>query len=265
MSTPEKEVFGVIYERFSVGRKLSAFGEKHAIKTVLELPAHGSKAMPSIYSLGFGGCASEITLVNGNRNYLTEWEKIGAAHKVKWVEEEDVLHTSLPSSAYDFVWSFAYINTCQNPDQLLEEMKRLSKKYVAIFSVNAGNIGFPIHRMVHKKTGIPWTHGDIRYNNRKFIRQKMMEHGLKIVDAGFVDCPVWPDSLGFRDVRLHRMNKDFNTMEWESDYPQMLADNSFPAWVKAVYLVEKFPMPAFLKSLHSHLNYTIAEKEENHE
>ena len=37
----EKEVFGVIYERFSVGRKLSSFGVKHDIKTVLEMPAHG--------------------------------------------------------------------------------------------------------------------------------------------------------------------------------------------------------------------------------
>ncbi len=262
MPTPEKEVFGVIYERYSVGKKLAAFGKAHGIKTVLELPAHGVKAMPSVYSLGFGGCAEEITLVNGNQKYRSEWKKIGADQKVKWVEQADILHTTLPTAGYDFVWNFAYIPNCPDPDQMIEEMKRLSKKYVALFSVNAGNIGFPIHRMVHKKTGIPWTHGDIRYNKRKFIRKKMQEHGLKVVDAGFVDCPVWPDSIGFRDVRLHRMNVDFNKMDWESDYPQMLANNVFPAWVKAVYLVEKFPMPAPIKSIHSHINYTIAEKED---
>ena len=80
----EKEVFGVIYERFSVGRKLSSFGVKHDIKTVLEMPAHGAKAMPSIYSLGFGMCAQKITLVNGNPKYISEWKKIGAAHKIEW-------------------------------------------------------------------------------------------------------------------------------------------------------------------------------------
>lgn len=261
MSTPEKEVFGVIYERFSVGRKLDSFGRKNGVKTVLELPAHGSKAMPSIYSLGFGRCAEKVTLVNGNRRYVTEWEKIGAADKLEWVEQEDVLHTTLPGNAYDFVWNFAYIPTSEDPDQLIEEMKRLSKKYVAIFSVNAGNVGFPIHRMVHKKTGIPWTHGDIQYNKRKFVRKKLEEHGLKVVDAGFVDCPVWPDSLGFRDVHLHRMNLDYNAMDWQSDYPEMLANNTFPSWVKWVYFVEKFPMPKFLKSLHSHIMYHIAEKE----
>ncbi|MFQ9703507.1 MAG: hypothetical protein ACLR0U_17545 [Enterocloster clostridioformis] len=52
--------------------------------------------------------------------------------------------------------------------------------------------------------------------------------GWTIVETGFVDCPVWPDSLGFRDVRLHRMNVDFNTMDWETPYTQMLAQNRFP-------------------------------------
>lgn len=262
MSASEREVFGVIYERFSVGRKLADFGRKHQIKTVLEMPAHGVKAMPSVYSLGFGRCADKITLVNGQERYITEWEKIGAAGKVEWVEQDDILHTTLPNASYDFVWNFAYIPTCEDPDQLIEEMKRLSKKYVAVFSVNAGNIGFPIHRMVHKRTGIPWTHGDIRYNRRKFIQQKFKEHGLIIVDDGFVDCPVWPDSLGFRDVRLHRMNLDYNMMDWASDYPEMLSNNKFPSWVKWVYFVEKFPMPKWMKSIHSHINYTIARKKD---
>ena len=79
--------------------------------------------------------------------------------------------------------------------------------------------------------------------------------------AGFVDCPVWPDSLGFRDVRLHRMNVDFNTMDWETPYTQMLAQNRFPLWIKLVYLVEKLPMPKKIKSIHSHINYTIAKVE----
>ena len=77
----------------------------------------------------------------------------------------------------------------------------------------------------------------------------------------FVDCPVWPDSLGFRDVRLHRMNVDFNTMDWETPYTQMLAQNRFPLWIKLVYLVEKLPMPKKIKSIHSHINYTIAKVE----
>ena len=105
-------------------------------------------------------------------------EKIGAAHKIEWVHEDDILQSSFQDKSYDFVWNFAYLPACPDPDKLIEEMKRISKKYVAVFSVNAGNIGFPVHRLVHKKTGIPWTHGDIRYNKRGFIRKRLEEHGL---------------------------------------------------------------------------------------
>lgn len=256
----ETEVFGVNYERFSVGKKLAKLAKKYDIKTVLEMPAHGAKAMPSIYSLGFANKVDSITLVNGNCKYVSEWRKIHADHQVKWVTEKDMYHTDFARNSFDFVWNFAYIPICENPDDFIEEMKRVSKKYVAIFSVNSGNIGFPIHRLVHKKTGIKWTHGDIRYNNRHFIKKKLREHKLKIVETGFVDCPIWPDSLGFRDVRLHRMNIDFNKMDWEAPYVKMLSSNSFPLWMKLVYMVEKLPFPKFIKSVYAHINYTIAEK-----
>lgn len=256
----EVEVFGVSYERFSVGKKLNYLAEKYNIKSVLEMPAHGVKATPSIYSIGFADKVKRIALVNGVKKYSKEWEKLGFQEKVIWLEEEDIYNTEIPSSSYDFVWNFAFIPTSEDPDALIEEMKRISNKYVAVFSVNAGNIGFPIHRMVHKKTGIPWSHGDIRYNNRHFMKKALQEHELKIVETGFVDCPIWPDSLGFRDVRLHRMNIDFSQMDWETPYIEMLQSNTFPRWMKAVYMVEKIPFPKFIKSVYAHINYTIAEK-----
>ncbi len=259
MGNREVEVWGVLYERFSVCRKEERIAEKYDIKSVAEMPAHGAKAMPSVYSLGFGKHADSIALINGNPAYESEWRKLGFEKKLSWVSVDDLLHTGLPDRAYDLVWNFAYIPTCSDPDALIEEMKRLSRKYVMILTVNKGNIGFPIHRLVHRKTGIPWTHGDIRYNSRHFIRKKLQEHGMKIVETGFMDCPVWPDSLGFRDVRLHRMNVDFNRMDWETPFTDMYKANKYPTWYWLVYCVEKFPMPKFLKSVHSHLNYTIAE------
>lgn len=256
----ETEVFGVNYERFSVGKKLDKLAKKYHIKSVLEIPAHGAKAMPSIYSIGFAKRVKHIILVNGNPKYASELEKIGAKERVSWVKQEDICNTRFKDASFDFVWNFAYLPACKEPDLLIDEMSRVSKKYIAVFSVNAGNIGFPIHRMVHKKTGIKWTHGDIRYNNRHFIKKKLQAHGLRVIETGFVDCPVWPDSLGFRDVRLHRMNLDFNKMDWEAPYVDMLKNGSFPIWMKLVYIVERLPLPKFLKSIYAHINYTIAEK-----
>ena len=261
----EIEVFGVNYERYSVGKKLDHLARKYQIESVLEIPAHGSKAMPSIYSMGFARAAKCITLVNGKKKYESEWRKIHAQDKVNWIYEENLCHTDLKDSSFDFVWNFAFMPTCEEPDVFIDEMKRISKKYVAVFSVNSGNVGFPIHRMVHRRTGIEWTHGDINYMNRHFIKRKLEEHGLKVIEAGFVDCPVWPDSLGFRDVRLHRMNLDYNEMNWKAPYVDMLKDNKFPLWMKCVYVVEKLPLPKFLKSIYAHINYTVAIKVDGNE
>lgn len=54
-------------------------------------------------------------------------EKIGAAHKIEWVHEDDILQSSFQDKSYDFVWNFAYLPACPDPDKLIEEMKRISK------------------------------------------------------------------------------------------------------------------------------------------
>ena len=59
--------------------------------------------------------------------------------------------------------------------------------------------------MVHRYTKIPWTHGDTAFNVPGRVKRFFAANSLRPVRVGVVDCPPWPDSLGFRDVRLHRM------------------------------------------------------------
>ena len=56
------------------------------------------------------------------------------------------------------------------------------------------------------------------------------------------------------------MNIDYNDMDWETPYIDMVVNNSFPMWMKVVYVIEKLPLPKFIKSIYAHINYTIAEK-----
>lgn len=256
----EIEVFGVNYERFALGKLIPRLCSRFEIGTVAELPAQGTKAMPSIYSLGFGMAGKQVTLINGVEKYKKEWDKLNLGQYVRFVHQNDILHTNLPDNSFDFVWNFAYIPTAEDPDALLEEMKRISRKYVAVFTVNAGNVGYHVHTTLHKINKIPWTHGDKKYNKRKFLAGKMKEHDLAIVKKGFVDCPVWPDSLGFRDMRLHRNNIRFDNVDWVSPYTDMIRNNAVPGWIKAVYVWERIPMIPIIKTVYAHLTYVIAEK-----
>lgn len=256
----EIEAWGVTYERYALNKKLIDLVKRFSIQTVAEMPAHGAKAMPSIYSIGFGLAGAKVTLINGIDRYLSCWRTLGIDDRVEFFAADSLYDTGISNNSFDVVWNFAYLPVAEDKSRLIEEMKRISKKYVAFFSVNYGNVGFHIHRSLHKLKKVPWTHGDVTFNKRMKIALFMERHGLKIVEKGFVDCPVWPDSLGFRDMRLHRNNISFDNVQWESPYIKHLAANEFPLWIKAVYAWENMPMFGCVKTLYSHINYVIGEK-----
>ena len=256
----EIEVWGVNYERYAVGKLLQRLKREYNIRTVAEMPAQGTKAMPSIYSLGFGVAGAKVLLINGCPEYKKEWEKVGIGDRVKFVTVDDIYNTHIKDNSFDFVWNFAYIPTEKHPERLINEMKRISRKYVALFSVNGGNVGFYVHSALHKINKIPWTHGDKHFNYRNYTANVMKSCGLNITKKGYVDTPVWPDSLGFRDMRLHKNNIQFDNVDWVSPYVDMLAKNEYPNWIKWVYAWESIPMIPIIKTIYSHIFYVIGEK-----
>lgn len=255
----EIEAWGVTYERYALEKTLMRLAKRFSLQTVAEMPAHGAKAMPSIYSIGFAMAGAHVTLINGVEEYKKCWEKLNLQDMVEFLEA-DIHKPYLNDRLYDLVWNFAYLPLADDPHKLVEDMKRISKRYIAFFSVNFGNIGFHIHHNLHKIKKVPWTHGDIAFNKRGNIVKLMKQHGLKVVNKGFVDCPVWPDSLGFRDMRLHRENITFENADWESPYIDHSREARFPLWIKLVYAWEWLPMFSFIKTLYAHINYVIAEK-----
>ena len=257
----ENEVFGVNYERYSLGKKIRGLIKKYNIKTVLEIPAHGAKAAPSLYSLDFAIMNCEVTLINGASESLRYYKTLGVDKNIKIVNVEDLQNTGLKSNSYDFVWNFAYLPIYENKQGLIEEMKRVSRRYISVFSVNDRNIGFFLHKFVHWKTKIPWTHGDANFNSVSYVGRFLDNLEVRLVESGVVDCPVWPDSIGFRDIRLHRSGKSFKDVNWNVPYIKYLKNNKFPRWFEYVHAIEKFPFPIQLKYLYAHIFYLIGEKD----
>jgi Methyltransferase domain len=256
----EVEGFGVDYERFALGRLLARLAKRYRIREVLEMPALGAKAMPSIYSLGWAMAGCRVTLLNGQESALPAWKKLGLADRVCFFSCENLTHTPFGDDAFDLVWNFAFFPTCDAPDKVLHEMRRVSRRYVAAISVNRYNPGFLIHRLVHRYTHIPWTHGDTAFNVPGRVKRFFASNGVRPIRVGVVDCPPWPDSLGFRDVRLHRMPMDLNAVAWHSNLVDYTAQNRYPAWIRAVYAFERMLAPFPIKYLYAHLFYVIGEK-----
>jgi hypothetical protein len=259
MAHIEKEAWGLTYERYALEQLLRKMAKEYSLREVAEMPAHGVKAMPSIYSIGFGLAGCFISLINGDKAYIKEWKALGLDKKVEFVDVNSLYQTNINSNSFDLVWNFAYLSICDEQDLLFEEMKRISKKYIAIFSVNAGNIGFPVHRLLHKINRVPWTHGAIKYNSMRNVESYFSEHGVKVIEKGFVDTPPWPDSLGFRDMRLHKSAKILKNANWISPYIYKRQNNKFPLWIKLLFLFERVPVPFFIKTIYSHIFYVVGE------
>ena len=256
----ETECFGVDYERYSLGRCLERLVREYKLKNCVEIPALGAKAMPSIYSLGLAKAGADVTLVNPAASAKESWAKAGLLKSMDVSYQEDIHHTLFADNSFDWVWNFAYFGTDPDPAAFLQEMKRISRKYVAIFSVNGRNIGAYIHRTLHKLLKVPWTHGDVAFNFPKRLAGFVKDPELQLFKIGVVDCPFWPDSIGFRDMRLHRQTLERSDVGWQSNTLEWMSKGRYPAWIHLVYAFESIPVPLFIKYIYSHIFYIIWEK-----
>ena len=151
-----------------------------------------------------------------------------------------------------------YLSQHDAKDSLIAEMKRLSRKYVMFIGVNRFNPGFFSHRTAHKVFDVPWNHGDVNFMSPFFVKRYFERHGLKVVRRGVVDTPPYPDSLGFRDMKLHRMNVDLNKIDWDSRTIGWMKSGDYPPKLKFFYFFEWLPLPFLIKLIYAHLFYVVA-------
>ncbi len=253
----EVEGPGIDYERYALGNCLERMAEKYGIKTVLEIPAWGSKVMPSLYSLGFGRAGCEVTLANADEKAKKVWHELGL--KANFAGVTDICKTQFKNNSFDLVWDFTYLPKAEDKDKKLAEMIRISKKYVAVFCVNGYNPGFALHRLAHKFHKIPWTHGEPALHFVQTLKALFLRHGLKVAEVGVVNAPPWPDSVGFRDVRIHKMNFS-GEISWQSNTIEYVKNNSTPGWIKLIRRFECLPLPLAIKLIYAHIYYIIGGK-----
>lgn len=252
----EIEGKGLDYERYALNKLFGRLVRTHGIRTVLEIPAKGEKAMPSIYSVAFGEAGCDVTLVNAEAKSDWAWKELG--YPVTYRECDAPESSGLDSGAYDLVWNFMSLAKHSNPEALLREMVRLSRGYVLFVAVNRFNPGFFSHRTVHRVFDVPWNHGDVRFMSPFFVRRYFAQRGLQVVRSGVVDTPPYPDSLGFRDMRLHRMNVDLDKIDWDSRTIHWMKQGAYPPKIKLLYLAEALPLPWVVKLVYAHLFWVLA-------
>jgi len=249
----ETEVFGVTYERYALQKLFARLTRKLSLSSMIEMPASGAKAMPSLYSLGFALAGCQVALVDADPEAERLWYRAEMGEHLTLIESGEISQECAAGHCWDLCWNFVVLPTAPKPEELVQRMASLSRKWLLFVGVNRFNVGFPFHRAVHRRHNIPWSHGDLRFFS-PFDTSAFLENlGFRDIHWGLVDCPPWPDSLGFRDLRLHRQGD--RRLHWHSPYVERLIEDHFPLWMKIIYMSERLPLPRWMKLPAAHLFY----------
>ena len=265
-SKKETEVFGVTYDRYVLLQLQRILTQTLGLQTVVEMPSHGAKAAGSLYSIGFGLSGCDVTLVNPEMAMLDGWEQLRIADKVSAKSNQNVYATTFADNTFDMAWNFVTWTELDHPHRYLQELKRISRRYVLLVTCNNFQPGYPWHRFLHWWFGFPWNHGQVKYSNILRVLRMVRRTGLGVTEYGAIDTPGWPDPSGPRDVRLHRRfgmtgSKPPRLIpDWEVPILDYVQKKSFPGWMKLLGRWDMLFRKGLFKLPLSHLFYVIGHK-----
>jgi len=264
--TTEVEVFGVTYDRYVLFQIHNILTRELGLKKIVDMPSHGAKAAGSLYSIGFAHAGCHVTLVNPEMEMMTGWEMLGLQNRVSTINGIDESRTGLPDNSYDLAFNFVTWTELADPLRYLQEMKRISSKYVLLVTCNNFQPGYPWHRFLHWMFGFPWTHGKVQYNHIATVKKLFKTSGLDVIEYGAIDTPGWPDPSGPRDVRLHRRFGSKNEEppkirpQWEVPFLEYVRTGNYPGWMKLLGRWDMMFRKGVFKLPMSHLFYVLGRK-----
>ena len=277
------EGYGTEYERYALNNFASQMVNKYSISKVLEMPANGVMGIPGIKSLIFAKIGCEVTVLHPTKDFLDDAKKIWDAFgldanfvKSHWI------NTGFNDNSFDLVWNFCVFEHFDDPKRVIEEMLRITKRYIFVYIQNASNPGFPIHRFYHFAKREPWDHGSLDKMKLSSIMNIINELNATTVETGATDMPPWPDI----NIRLKEMvSKEQSNVKIEYKEPASKLRPSvkikpLDEIINDIHQVENLPLkneivlllfdiwyrvveskaPASLKKIFAHHPYVIAEK-----
>jgi len=188
---------GTTFERIAIYGWLESVASRYAIHTVLEGPGDGVAGIPGIHGIPLAqkGCCVTVALDNPAEAALARraWAAQGRLDQGDFICAQG-LPLPLPSGSFDLVWNFNRLPFL-DPQLLVAEMARLSRRYVALVVPNRRNYGFPARRLFHARTGLPWPYGNTTVMHPGAVRRLLEQAGLWVLETRWLDVPWWPDII----------------------------------------------------------------------
>lgn len=161
--TPEDQLyqFGMLYEKYILGKLVKGMVEKYKIKTVCEFPYN--QLMGEDNNECFKDC----------RCAVARYRSYGDID---------------PFKKYDLVWNFCEFEQYADEEPIVPAMKDLSNKYILIITQNRYNV-MMLHYWYHVYKKRPWDHGRISKMNYKAYIKEFKNNNIDVLQIGAFDAP----------------------------------------------------------------------------
>ena len=170
------------------------------------------------------------------------------------------MQNNFSEGQFDLVWNHLAFEHFSHPQELVAEMKRISKKLVINLTLSPWNIGFPIHwigHWLHKKY---WDHGYFKHTTIRSMERTHQKEGLVHLESGGCDVPPWMDTVDaqlggtmtYLDYAPQTLKKSW---KWNSVAPETQKHKLIKmllGWERA--------MPEWFRRLTAHHLYTASLK-----
>jgi SAM-dependent methyltransferase len=261
------EGIGTVYERILIDEFLRRLQTNHGITAVLESPADGVTGVPGVMSLEFARNGASVTLTNPVPAMLDcareAWERVDLIEHLRLVPCE-VDATPFDDNSFDLVWNYCMFERFANPNPLVAEMKRVSRRYVMLMTQNFYNFGTPFHKVYHAMSGMEWDHGYGSQMTMAAIRRAVLEQGLQIEEEGEIDIPPWLDTwdMPLRGALKQMLAAVGKKWEWKIDSENNGAEAGQPSSSKMISFFRgvELTLPRWFRRYQAHHLYILARK-----
>jgi SAM-dependent methyltransferase len=267
--TDYNEGLGLVYERFVLNDFLLALRGEYDIETVLEAPLFGMAGVSGINSVALARAGAVVTLVDDHAERLAAVERIWGELDLsaRFVQQAEWEHLPFSDNAFDLSWNWAALWYLDDPEALLSELVRASRRVVFVAMPNRVQIGYLLRKYLLERDFV--NHVDESWADIGRVRQALEDAGLQIVRQGVLDVPPWPDTvmpasevlqrLGFKSTKLEGQfsgdSWQWSTMAYYLDQEPDLYDRVMRyAWL------DRAAIPWQVKAVWAHHRYLVGVK-----
>ncbi len=266
--TDYNEGLGLVYERFVLNDYLDRIVSQHNIHSVLEAPIYGMAGVSGINSVRLAqrGCA--VTLVDENAERLCGVERLWGELNLRanFVHHTDFARLPFPDKSFDLAWEWAALWYLPNPEGMLHDLARVSRKLIFVAMPNRVQVGYLMRKYLLERDFVNYV--DERWADINRIKKILRDSGVEFIDEGVLDVPPWPDTvmpaaqvlrrLGIQskklDAKFTGSNWNWNTMDYYLGHrPELRAQ------IDQYTFLEHAPLPWQIKAIWAHHRYVLGQ------